>query len=289
VIRRNPLLLLAALAPWARGQNLTVQDYLALPRPSADHRIAYGGDPLQFGELRLPPGAGPHPVAIVIHGGCWRAQYDLAPLSSFCAALTEAGVATWSLEYRRVGNPGGGWPGTFEDVATGADFLRSLAKDHLLDLNRVIAVGHSAGGHLALWLAARRRLPRESPLYAPDPIPLAGVVAIAGVADLRAAAERGICGDVIAQIAGGNYALSSPIELLPLGIPQRLVNGGRDTTVPLELGRSYEAAARKSGDDAKLVAIDEAGHFEMVSPRTAAWAVVKQNVLSLLKMDDGAR
>lgn len=289
ILRYGLFPLLAALGLSALGQNLTVKDYLELPRPSADHRIAYGSDPLQFGDLRLPPAPGPHPVAIVIHGGCWRAQYDLEPLSSFCAALTGAGVATWSLEYRRVGNPGGGWPGTFEDVARGADHLRSLAKEYPLDLSRVVAVGHSAGGHLVLWLAARHRLPKESHLFRPDPLRLTGVVSIAGVPDLRAALERGICRDVIDRVMGGNHALTSPIELLPLGIPQRLINGARDPVVPVELGRSYEAAARKSGDDVRLVVLEEASHFEMVSPRTEAWTVVKQNILSLLTIDEAAR
>jgi acetyl esterase/lipase len=281
--RRGLIFLCAAVGPAAFGQNLTVQDYLELPRPAPDHRITYGSDPLQFGELRLPSGPGPHPVAIALHGGCWRAVYGLEPLSSFCAALTEAGVATWSLEYRRVGNPGGGWPGTFEDVARGADHLRSLAQEHRLDLNRVLAVGHSAGGHLALWLAARRRLPKESALFTSHPLPLLAVVSLAGIPDLRAAEARSICGDVIPRLAGGHYELTSPLELLPLGIPQRLINGGRDTVVPLELGKSYEKAARERGDEVELVVLEEAAHFEVVSPQSAAWSVVKQNVLSLLK------
>ena len=137
---------------------MSAGDVLALPRPEAQHRIAYGPGPQQFGELRLPDGAGPHPVVIVVHGGCWLAEYDLGYMSSLAAALTADGVATWSIEYRRVGDDGGGWPGTFDDVGAAADHLREIAAEHELDLERVVAVGHSAGGHLALWLAARHGL-----------------------------------------------------------------------------------------------------------------------------------
>jgi acetyl esterase/lipase len=154
----------------ACAQNLTFGDISKLPQPPADHRISYGPDPLHFGELRLPPGRGPHPVVIVVHGGCWFAEYDLHHLAAFSAALTKLGAATWSLEYRRIGNGGGAWPGTFQDVARGADYVRELAKKYPLDLKRVVIVGHSAGGQLALWLAARHRLPKESALYTPDPL-----------------------------------------------------------------------------------------------------------------------
>src|SRR5262245_60200302 len=135
---------------------------------------------MQFGELRLPGGDGPHPVVIAIHGGFWKAAYGLDHIGPVCEALAGAGVATWNLEYRRIGNPGGGWPGTLEDVALGAGHLREIAGEHRLDLKRVVVVGHSAGGHLALWLAGRGRS-RD--------MPLRGVVSLAGVADLRLAWE----------------------------------------------------------------------------------------------------
>lgn len=278
------------------SQNLTVQDVLAWPAVSADHRIAYGNDdPLQFGELRLPKGPGPHPVAIVIHGGCWLSRYDLTHIGNLCAALTRAGVATWSLEYRRVGDSGGGWPGTFEDVAHGADHLRALARMHRLDLRRVIAVGHSAGGHLALWLAARHRLPRDSELRTPAPVQLRGVVSLAGVPDLRRFKRPG-CSDAVIQLLGGTpekvpgrYQQASPIELLPLGVPQRLIHGHRDGIVSLDLARDYEAAAVKNGDDVRLIDLEEAGHFELIAPRSSAWPAVEEAVLSLLGLERGRR
>jgi acetyl esterase/lipase len=268
---------------------LTVQDVLKLPVPAADHRLAYGGDPLQFGDLRLPQGAGPHPVVIVLHGGAWLAQYNLDHVASFCAALTRAGVATWSLEYRRVGNPGGGWPGTFTDVARGADHLRILAGPHRLDLDRVAVVGHSAGGHLALWLAGRRRLPKGSPLYADTPLPVRGVVSLAGVTDLRKFRLRM---DVVDQLLGGKpddvpgrYEQTSPLELLPLGVPQWLLHGARDGLVPIALAKEYEAAAKKKGDDVRLTLFEAAGHFELIVPESSAWPAVRDAVLSVLKRE----
>src|SRR5579864_48582 len=144
------------------------REILDLPAPPADVRLPYGTDQFQFGDLRLPQSAGPHPVAIVVHGGFWRAQYGLEYAGHLCAALAHAGIATWNLEYRRIGNPGGAWPNTFLDVAQGADYLRVLAEKYPLDLKRVITAGHSAGGHLAVWLAARHRIPAGDPLAPSD-------------------------------------------------------------------------------------------------------------------------
>src|SRR5579872_5792979 len=125
--------------------------------PRADARLRYGPDPLHFGDLRLPGGTGPHPVVVMVHGGFWRARFNLEYAGHLCAALAALGIATWNVEYRRLGDTGGGWPGTLLDVAAAADHLRTLAAPYHLDLSRVVAMGHSAGGHLALWLAARRR------------------------------------------------------------------------------------------------------------------------------------
>src|SRR5215475_11805903 len=200
-------------------QGQSSRDILTRPAPPVDHRLSYGSNEFQFGDLRLPKGAGPHPVAIVIHGGCWMSEYGLSYMGHLSAALTEAGVATWSVEYRRVGNQGGGWPGTFEDVARAADHLRKISNQYHLDLDRVVAVGHSAGGHLALWLAARKLLPKDSLVYSADPLPLRGVVSLAGVTDLRRSGTA--CDDNVPQLMGGSavdktaiYNQASPIELL---------------------------------------------------------------------------
>jgi acetyl esterase/lipase len=209
---------------------------------------------------------------------------------SLAGAFTAEGFATWSLEYRRVGDPGGGWPGTLQDVARGADHLCSVAATHGLDLSRVIALGHSAGGQLALWLAARKHLAKDSGLWTAAPLPLRGVVSLAGVTDLRAAAAANVCGDAVPQLLGGAPAqhddrvrLSSPIELLPLGVPQRLVCGALDTLVPNELSRRYEAAAREAGDAVSLELVESVGHFELVDPASRAWPAVRAAVAALLR------
>jgi acetyl esterase/lipase len=279
-------LLLAGFVYTAATQDRNARAILTESPPPYDHKLAYGSDPLQFGELRLPKGAGPHPVVVFIHGGCWLSQYDLKYAGHLCAALTEAGIATWNIEYRRVGDAGGGWPGTFEDVARGADHVRTLQKTYPIDLNRVIAAGHSAGGHLALWLAGRKNLPRDHQLYPANPLPLAGVVSIAGVADLRKTVAA--CGDAIERLMGGTdqasrYSQASPIELLPLGVKQIIVHGEVDRTVPLSMATEYTDAARKKRDDVKLVVIGKAGHFEVVDPKSFAWARVSDEVLALLK------
>ena len=149
--------------PASAGALMSPQDLQALPAEVPDHRVHYGKDSSQYGELRLPKGKGPHPVVVLIHGGCFKAAYatprDLAPMGD---ALKVDGIATWNIEYRRLGQPGGGWPGTYLDAGHAVDELRGLAGRHSLDLGRVVLLGHSAGGHLAMWAAARPRVPRAA-------------------------------------------------------------------------------------------------------------------------------
>ena len=272
------------------GPRLMQASHLAtLPQPPADYTIAYGEAKQQVAELRLPKGRGPHPVVIVIHGGCWQTPWAMDHVRSLAAALTAEGFATWSLEYRRLGDPGGGWPGTFADIAAGADHLDAIASAHRLDLGRVIALGHSAGGHLALWLAARQRLPEGSPLRGKRPLRLRGVVALAPIPDLRTGAEANVCGDAISQLLAGPPAeaearlrASSPIELLPLGVPQRLVWGTEDRLVPGELSRRYQEAATKAGDPVSFESVPGVGHFELVDPASRAWPTLRAAVATLL-------
>lgn len=289
-ISRSVILISLALTTVCARHGQSSRDILTRAAAQPDHRLSYGSNEFQFGELRLPKGEGPHPVAIVIHGGCWLAEYGLSYMGHLSQALAEAGVATWSVEYRRIGNQGGGWPGTFEDVSRAADHLRKIAKTHKLDLNRVIAVGHSAGGHLALWLAARKILPKDSPLYSPDPLPLRGVVSLAGVTDLRRSGTA--CDANVPNLMGGSagdkaaiYNQASPIDLLPLGVPSAIVQGDGDRIIPLEMAKEYADAAKKKGDDAKLVVIEKAGHFEIVDPKSFAWEAVRNEALALLKMN----
>ncbi|MFN8095399.1 MAG: alpha/beta hydrolase [Vicinamibacteria bacterium] len=269
----------------AAAQTMSSRDLLALPQPAADATIAYGPAPQQKAELRLPRGKGPHPVVVLIHGGCWEAPWGFDHVRALADALRREGYATWSLEYRRLGDPGGGWPGTLDDVALGADHLRGIAAANALDLDRVVAVGHSAGGQLALWLGGRAARPGS----ADRPLRLRGVVSLAGITDLAAGAAAQVCGDAIPRLLGSvpaavpeRVAAASPIRRLPLGLPQRLVCGARDAIVPIEQARGYEAAARAKGDDVSVTVVDGAGHFELVAPGSVAWAAVRDAVASLL-------
>lgn len=281
-------------AAFAGAQRLRPRDVDALPSRPADARAGYGSnDAVQFGELRLPGGTGPFPVAIVIHGGCWvSTMATLQNTRAMADALRDAGVATWNVEYRALDAAGGGWPGTFADVAAAADHLRTLAKQQPLDLSRVVAVGHSAGGHLALWLAARSRLPATSVLHRENPLRVRAAVALGGPGDLRdfTTYARSICGaPVIEQLLGGSpesvpqrYAQASPAELLPLGIRQVLIVGAEDGVMPPKSRDAYVAAALKAGDRAEVVTIPGAGHFEVVAPTSAAWPIVRDKILETL-------
>ena len=268
---------------------MNASDALALPRPAPDERLSYGDHPLQFGELRVPEGPGPHPVAVVIHGGCWLAEYDLGYISALADALTRAGVATWSIEYRRVGDEGGGWPNTFQDVADAADALLNIAAEHDLDLDRVAAVGHSAGGHLALWLAGRKWLAGDDPLRGEVPLPLNGVVALAGIPDLAAYSAPDGCGAAVSELLGGDPAdvadrlqRASPIAMLPFGIPQTLVIGELDPIVPASQAHDFIDAARRVGDPVRLVEVVGAGHFELIDPSNPAFETVRASVLDVV-------
>lgn len=255
----------------------------------AVERIAYGPHEDQFADLRLPAGAGPYPVAVVIHGGCWSLPYDLEPISELSAALTRAGFATWTIEYRRLGQDGGGWPGTLLDSGAAVDRLRELSASARLDLDRIVLIGHSAGGQLALLTAARPRLAPDHPLRGPNPLPVRGVVSLSGITDLREYALRpGGCNAAAARLAGGSpaevperYALASPVELLPLGVPVRLVHGRLDPIVPVEQSLGFEARARAAGDDARAVLVDGAGHFEPIAPTGPAYEAVERAVREL--------
>lgn len=272
------------------------RDILDLPLPPAGIRLRYGTDPLQFGDLRVPKGAGPHPIAVVIHGGFWRAKYNLEHAGHLCAALTRAGIATWNLEYRRIGNPGGGWPGTFQDVAMGADHLRNIAGEHNLELGKVISLGHSAGGHLAVWLAARRRIPRADVLASDNPLTLMGAVSLAGVVDLRRGWELRLSDGVVEELMGGppdkleaRYRTASPIELVPIGVTVRLLHGTEDSVVPIEISNGYQKAANRARDNARLVVLPGAGHFAVIDPRSREWPVVEKNAIDLLGSDARTR
>ncbi len=274
-----------AAAPVA-AEPISYADLLARPRPNATERIRYGDAPSQFVDLWLPATRAPYRVVVMLHGGCWRADLPGVDLMAYAAdALRQRGFAVVNVEYRRLGEPGGGYPGTFEDVAKALDSLRRIAAAKQLDLGKVIAIGHSAGGHLALWAAARRRLPKASALYRGDPLPLKGVISLAGIADLSAYRGQGpsACGGpgVIDQLVGRQtrgpwdmFTDTSPAEMLPLGIPQMIVSGALDPIVPAAFGRAYAARAVHAGDAAQDIVIADAGHFELIDPQSAAFAQI---------------
>jgi acetyl esterase/lipase len=260
---------------WPLG--LAAQSILDIPAAPPGIRLNYGPNEFQFGELYLPEGAGPHPVAIVIHGGYWRARYDLRHIRHFCVALAKARIAAWSLEYRRLGNEGGRFPGMFDDVRAGAAHLEKISKERNLDMRRVVATGHSAGGQLVLWLAKQRV------------VALRGVVPLAPVADLRKAWELRLSGNVVEEFLGGSpeqvperYRETSPIEMVPMRVRQRLIHGDRDDVVPLSISRAYVAAAQRSGDDATLTVPAGAGLFDLIDPRSTAWGQVRDTIEKLL-------
>lgn len=276
---------------------LAQSDVERLPADPPGDRVAYGEDPLQFGDLRLPQvttAQALYPVAIVLHGGCWLASFaDLGLTSPLCAALTRAGFATWNVEFRRVDSPGGGWSGTLLDVANAVDHIRELAARFPLDLERVVMVGNSAGGQLALWAAARHRLPTTSPLFIENPIAARGAVNLGGICDLRRyLAESPVCGKPILRLLGGSpgdvperYREVSPIEMLPLGVDQVLIIGAHDTIVHPDHNRTYATAAQASGDNVRLFVLNNAAHFEVIAPGSPAWATVERAVVDLSGAD----
>ena len=273
---------------------LTATDLAVLPPVAPTHRLAYGPDPEQFGELYLPPQPGRHPVVILLHGGCWLAQYGLGHLGQLSAAFCNAGLAVWNLEYRRLGN-GGGWPTTFADVAAGSDYLRSIADRFALDLSRVITVGHSAGGHLALWLAARPRLPLTSPLYSAAALPIQGVLSLAGIPDLAAAVQREICSGACQALLGGlpaevpeRYQQASPRALLPLRVPHRHLLGLLDQEIPVDYLQQFVTVAGEH-DEVHLELLPDVGHYELVVPSTLAWNAVRHAACMLLQRSSTER
>lgn len=274
---------------------ISASQVVALEAPEPTARIPYGPSPLQFGQLRLPDGPGPHPVVLFIHGGCWLAEYDIGHVGPLEQGLADAGYAVWSLEYRRVGDEGGGWPNTFLDIADGTDHLRELAGSYPLDLQRVVASGHSAGGQFALWLAARDRLPRESPLHRPRPLRITGVLALAPAADLEGLSEGTVCGDVVSSLMGGSpksvperYRDGSPMQLLAPDVPQVVVLGAFDEAWGPS-GRAYVEHARESGLPLRVVEAGESGHFEMIVPSTSTWPLVLKALAQLTQSPRAAR
>ncbi|QBD83516.1 alpha/beta hydrolase [Ktedonosporobacter rubrisoli] len=254
-------------------------------------RHSYGNDPQQFGELFLPEGPGPFPVVLLIHGGFWHAPYNLSLMTGLAEDLIQRNIAVWNIEYRRIEDVGGGWPGTFQDVAHASDYLQTLAQQYALDMQRVIPVGHSAGGHLALWLAARSKFPEDSQLAAlsTPPYTFKGIVSLAGANDLEQVWQLNLEDGSAATLLGGTpmevperYALASPAALLPLGIPQILIHGDKDDRVPIEVSQAYALQAKDAGDQLTLIELPGVDHFALIDPSSEAWAITIRALQKLL-------
>ncbi|GAA0728428.1 alpha/beta hydrolase [Sphingomonas japonica] len=265
---------------------LSWPDLTERARPDPDATIAYGSDAPQKVDVWLPSGPGPHRTVLMVHGGCWTTSIADRTLMHWIADdLRRDGYAVWNIDYRGVDIPGGGYPGTFADAAAAADALRTHAKRFGLDAGKVVAVGHSAGAHLALWLAARARLPASSPLRSPDPLPIARVISLGGLPDLEAtagASDNGCGTDVVGQLVGSGradlYADTSVTRLLPVGVPFDQVVGRDDRIIPLRLPRDFDARAKAAGDRATLTIVPDTGHVELIAPETPAWAEAKRRI-----------
>ena len=273
-------------------------DILSRPVLAPDYRIRYGSNPSQFGDLWVPVEKAHHPCPVVVffHGGWWKSEYDLGYAGYLCAALKREGIATWSVEYRRVGSTGGGWPTTFLDAAAGFDFLSTLAKTHPLDLSRLLVMGHSAGGHLAFWIAGRVHIPVESELHlSRTELALRAAISLAGAVDLRLVID--LAGnsiyahdrDEVYTLMGGSparfpdrYRAGSPGDLLPLMAPQLLIQGTEDDQIPPDLPRLWVEKSKGSGAHATIKMIPGADHLDVVDPQSSAWGAVLAEIKSVL-------
>jgi acetyl esterase/lipase len=252
------------------------EDILSKPQPDPDERIAYGAGPQQFIEVRLPRAPGVHAGLINIHGGYWRAKYDLAHTGHLCEALRVAGVATFNVEYRRVGNAGGGWPGTFDDIRAAYRFVQQQAARFRVDADRLAVMGHSAGAQLALCLAAHEESVRS-------------VISLAGVLDLKKAYALHLSKDAVVEFLGGkpaavpeHYREADPMELAIARARQWILVGKDDEVVPPEFSREYVRHKTSGGrkENAELVEIAGAGHFELIDPGAGAFAGVRDAVMA---------
>jgi len=282
-------LALAGCAVTTSGENeaesgglMAWPDLLERPRPAPSATIAYGNDPLQVVDLWLPAGEGPHPVVLMIHGGCWQTDIaDRTIMNWIADDLRQRGLAVWNIDYRGVDRAAGGYPGTFLDAGAAADALRAHAGTYRLDPSRLVAIGHSAGGHLALWLAARPRLPEDSPLRTADPLPIPNVISLGGLPDLEEAARppgSGCGTEIIDRLTGGRFDDTSVPRLAPLGARQVLINGNQDRIIPIAYAEGYAGPVRSAGDEVEVRMIDRTGHVELVAPETAAWAAAVEEM-----------
>ena len=260
-------------------------DVLTRPAPAPDLVIRYGTGPEHVADVRLPKNrtaaaARPAPLVIFLHGGFWRVAYDRSHTAPMATALAAAGYAVCVPEFRRTGQPGGGWPGTFDDVAAAVDRSPALVRDAagpgVIADGPPLLAGHSAGGHLALWAAGRHRQgPDSAWRSAPE---ARGVVVLAGVSGLADCSEQGLGDGAAAALMGGGpadfprrYRDADPAALLPLGRPVRLVHGSLDDVVPASMSSHYAAIGRATGDDTAATEVPGVSHVDVIDPLSPAW------------------
>jgi acetyl esterase/lipase len=263
---------------------MTLQQYLALNGPAPSAHLPYGRAPSQYVELFKPAGSGPHPVVVLVHGGCWLKEYvGITQMRDVAGALAAQGIAVWSVEYRRVDEDGGGYPGTYLDVASALELLRARAGEYRLDMARLVAVGHSAGGHLVQWLAGRARIAPSSPLFAAQPLRISEVVALGSISDLRTRqdSQMRICGVDIVKLTGtahgiraNAYADTSPAELLPNGSHTVLINGALDAESPPATAVDFAKLALQAGDCVETLVLPLASHYDVVASASPAWPLI---------------
>lgn len=279
---------LAAAAP------MKLADYLALNGPAPTATFAYGSAPSQYAELFRPAGAGPFPVVVLVHGGCWTIKFGgITQMRNLAGALAAQGIAVWNVEYRRVDEAGGGYPGTYQDMHAALELLERSAPANQLDLGRIVAVGHSAGGQLVQWIAGRARIPASSPLHRAHPLPVPQIVSLGGLADLRneRALIKSSCGQDTADLAGlpsaarpDVYADTNAAELIPNGSHTVLITGELDTVSPPRAAHDYAKRARAAGDSAEVIVLPGASHYDEVAASSPSFRLVLPAIRKALGM-----
>lgn len=274
---------------------MSLDDYLALHGPAPTVQLAYGAAPSQYAQLFRPSGAGPFPVVVLVHGGCWTVEFGgIAQMHNVAGALAAQGIAVWNVEYRRVDEPGGGYPGTYQDMHAALDSLRQHASQYQLDTSRIVAMGHSAGGQLVQWIAGREKLPKGSPLYREQYLPVKNILSLGGLADLRheQALIKSSCERDIAQLAGSAssdrpdiYSDTNAADLMPNGSRTVLATGELDTISPPRVAHDYAAKAKLAGDHAEVLILPGASHYDEIAATSNAWQLILPVIRQMLGME----